>query len=68
MSLVFSGLVHQYSIDLGRETSTFVLVWRWLATKDYAVALLLLLPLGWGGEWKEKGIGQDKGIFSQQQI
>ena len=27
----------------------------WSATKDHTVALLPLPPLGWGGEWKEKG-------------
>jgi len=29
-------------------------IWPWPATKDHAAGLLLLPPLGWGGECKEK--------------
>jgi len=32
-----------------------VMVWPWLATKDQAVSLSPLSPVGWGGEWEEKG-------------
>jgi len=47
-----------------------VVVWPRLATKDNAMALLPLLPLGWGEEWKEKGkklMDRDKGSITQQQ-
>jgi len=32
-----------------------VVVWPWLATKGHKVTLSPLPPLGWEGEWKEKG-------------
>ena len=48
-----------------------VAVWLWPAAKGHAVTLWPLLPLGWGGEWKEKGknilVGQDKGSLTEQQ-
>jgi len=31
------------------------MVWPWPATKDHTVTPLPLSPLGWGGEWEEKG-------------
>jgi len=42
----------------------------WPGTKDHAVTLSPLPPLGWGGEWKEKGkklMDWDKGSLTEQQ-
>jgi len=63
-----TGLFHKrfYLYDL---LALFVAVWS-LATKDHTLALLTLPPLGWGGEWKEKGkklLVGDKGSLTEQQ-
>jgi len=42
----------------------------WPSTKGHVFALSPLSPLGWGGEWKEKGkklMDQDKGCLTEQQ-
>jgi len=42
------------TVDVLSDTG-WVVVWPWPAAKDHMAALSPLLPLGWGGEWEEKG-------------
>jgi len=69
----FHGLVHlqvpKMVLDLIFSYSGGA-VWPWLATKGHEIALLPLLPLGWGGEWKEKAkklVDLDRGSLTEQQ-
>jgi len=54
--------IQEYAVDERRTKVRrfalqfiFVAVWPWPATQGHTVALSPLPPLGWGGEWKEKG-------------